>query len=100
MLTVLPLTFRALESAGVETRLCNRRGYEEELIKWADVIFTAGIHLRLTFYRAAHLLGERNMLTPNLKLRLAVSFPSYPGHQRNFEFDVNIFLSRSRWATL
>ena len=36
------LTFRALESAGVETRLCNRRGYEEELIKWADVIFTAG----------------------------------------------------------
>ena len=33
---------RALENAGVETRLCNRRGYEEELIKWADVIFTAG----------------------------------------------------------
>ena len=42
MLTVLSLTFRALESAGVETRLCNRKGYEEELIKWADVIFTAG----------------------------------------------------------
>ena len=42
MLTVLALTFRALESAGVETRLCNRREYEEELIKWADVIFTAG----------------------------------------------------------
>lgn len=33
---------RALENAGVETRLCNRRGYGEELIKWADVIFTAG----------------------------------------------------------
>ena len=40
------------------------------------------------------------MLTPNLKLRLAVSFPSDPGHQRNFESDVNISLSRSRWATL
>ena len=38
----MALTFRALESAGVKTRLCNRREYEEELIKWADVIFTAG----------------------------------------------------------
>ena len=51
-------------------------------------------------YMVAHLLWERIMLTPNLKLRLAVSFPSDPGHQRNFESDVNISLSRSRWATL
>jgi protein-tyrosine-phosphatase len=33
---------KALESRGVETKLCTRKGYEEELIKWADVIFTAG----------------------------------------------------------
>ena len=43
--------------------------------------------------RVAHLL-------PNLKLRLVVSLSSDLGHQRNLEFDVNIFLSRSRWATL
>ena len=40
------------------------------------------------------------MLTPNLKLRLAVSLSSDPGQRRNFEVDVNIFLSQSRWATL
>ena len=51
-------------------------------------------------YRVDHLLRERNMLTPNLKLRLAVSFPSDPGHQRNLESYVNIILSRSSWATL
>ena len=54
------------------------------------------ISLPALLYRVAHLLWERIMLTPNLKLRLAVSFPSDRGHQRNFEFDVNIFLSRSR----
>ncbi len=32
----------ALRSHGVETRMCNKKDYEEELIKWADVIFTAG----------------------------------------------------------
>ena len=31
-------------------------------------------------YRVAHLLRERNMLTPNLKLRLAVSCSPDPGH--------------------
>ena len=51
-------------------------------------------------YRVAHLLWERNMLTQNLKLRLGVSLFSDPGHPRNLEFDVNIFLSQSRWATL
>ena len=54
----------------------------------------------LQLYRVTHLLRERIMLTPNLKLRLAVSLPPDPGHQRNLKFDVNIFLSRSRWATL
>ena len=51
-------------------------------------------------YRVAHLLRERDMLTPNLKLRSAVNSSYDPCQRRNFEFDVNIFLSRSRWATL
>ena len=51
-------------------------------------------------YRVAHLLRERNKLTPKLKLRLAICLSCDPGHQRNFESDVNISLSRSRWATL
>ena len=51
-------------------------------------------------YRVAHLLWERDMLTPNLKLRLVVNLSCDPGQWRNFEFDVNINLSQSRWATL
>ena len=45
-------------------------------------------------YRVALLLGEKkSILSPNLKLRLAVSLSSDPGQRRNFEFDVII------WAT-
>ena len=51
-------------------------------------------------YWVAHLLLERDMLTPNLKLRSALNLSFDLGWWRNFEFDVNIFLSRSRWATL
>ena len=51
-------------------------------------------------YRVAHLLWERIMLTQKLKLRLAVSLSCGLGQQRNLEFDVKVFLSRSRWATL
>ena len=47
----------------------------------------------------AHLLWGKNMLTPMLKLCLVVSLSCDPGQQQIFEFDVNIFLSRSRWAT-
>ena len=32
----------ALHRHGIQTKLCNKKDYEEELIKWADVIFTAG----------------------------------------------------------
>ena len=51
-------------------------------------------------YRVAHLLRERDMLTPNFKLRSVVNLSCDLGRWRNFEFDVNINLSRSRWATL
>ena len=34
------------------------------------------------------------------KFQVALSFPSDPVYQGNFEFDVKIFLSRSKWATL
>ena len=46
------------------------------------------------------MLRERNILTSNSKFR------QWPGSgekltaKRNFKFGVNIFLSRSRWATL
>ena len=54
----------------------------------------------LSKYRVAHLVQERNMLTSDSKIHW------WPGTQKklsakcNFQFGVNIFLSRSRWATL
>ena len=48
----------------------------------------------------AHLLWGKNMLTPMLKLCLVVSLSCDPGQQQIFEFDVKIFLSRSRCTTL
>ena len=54
----------------------------------------------ISISRVARMLQERNMMTPNLKLGLAVSLSPDPGHKRNLKFDVNIFLSQSRWATL
>ena len=54
----------------------------------------------ICIFRVAHLLRERYMLTLNLKLRSAVNLSCGLGWWRNFEFVVNIFLSRSRWSTL
>ena len=51
-------------------------------------------------YKMAHLLRERNMSIPNSKLHLAASFSCDLGQQRNIEFEVNIFLCRSRLAIL
>ena len=44
----------------------------------------------ISISRVARMLQERNMMTPNLKLCLAVR---NPGQQHNLEFDANIFLS-------
>ena len=43
----------------------------------------------------AHLLWEKDMLTPNLKLRLAVNLSCELGQWWNFEFEVNINISLS-----
>ena len=51
-------------------------------------------------YRVAHLLRERNMLTSNSKFRQWPGSGEQLTAKRNFKFGVNIFLSRSRWATL
>ena len=52
------------------------------------------------FYRVAHLLRERNMLTSNSKFRHQPRSQDKFTPKRNFKFGINISLSRSRWATL
>jgi len=52
------------------------------------------------FYRVAHLLWERNMLTSISKFRQRPKSQDKFTAKRNFKFGVNISFSRSRWATL
>ena len=33
---------KALEDRGVETKLCQRMNYSNDLIEWADIVFTTG----------------------------------------------------------
>ena len=58
------------------------------------------VHAQHNLVQGSPSAWEGNMLTPKLMLHFAVSLSCDPGQQRNLEFDVNKFLSQSRWATL
>ena len=58
------------------------------------------VHAQRNLVQGSPSAWEGNMLTPKLMLHFAVSLSCDPGQQRNLEFDVNKFLSQSRWATL
>ena len=90
--TSTSVLFLAISSAGRARGNFNFRG--------SGFTPERALSLRLCRQRVAQLLRERDTLTPNLELRLAVNLSCDTGRWRNFEFHVNIFLSRSRWATL
>ena len=49
---------RALEARGVETKKCQRMDYTNELIDWADIIFTTGKDYHLLCFRAKKMVDQ------------------------------------------